>query len=63
MPKAHSTICKSCELQGGVSGEACLRSWCGVGEGWMLDGIDERQMRLEREFGLFNGVHWCDIAA
>ena len=28
----------------------------------MLNDVDERQMRLEREFGLFNGVHWYDIA-
>ena len=63
LPKAHSTICKSSEYQGGVGGEACLRSWWGFGEEWMAKDVEEGQLRLEREFGRFNGVHWCDIAA
>ena len=62
LPKAHSTICKSCKYQGGVGGEACLHSWWGFG-GWTVEDVYEKQRRLESEFGLFNGVHWCDVAA
>ena len=29
----------------------------------MVKDVDETYMRLWREFGLFNGVHRCDIAA
>ena len=63
LPKAHSTICKSCECQGGVGGEACLRSWWGFGEVWKVKEVYETYMRLERRLGLPNGIQWCDIAA
>ena len=63
LPKAHSTICKSCKYQGGVGGEACLRSWWGFGEGWKVKDVYEAHMRLEKELGLPDGIHWCDIAA
>lgn len=35
LPKAHSTICKSCEYQGGVGGEAAYVHGEDLGEdGW-----------------------------
>ncbi len=63
LPKAHSTICKSCEYQGGVGGVACLRSWWGSGDGWRVKDVYEKYMRLERKLGLSSGVRWWYIAA